>query len=311
MSPSNAPTPFRPPRGRGVTAPRSPGTPLRQGDAALRIARLVAVAMILAALACGRPDSATLEENVRLQLSHEPPGSAPAGLPFLLGLRISATPPLDPGSAHLWWASDGGDWVRAALEPLAGTDRLEAELPAQPRGATVRYWFAVQSALGDTVRLPMPDPEPGAAGAADRDTYELLVRAPVAAWASGARGAGAAAGLLLVLTGAWAAWRRSREAAAGTRVAARTALAGVALFAVAGVGGAMAASHQATGNFVREVPPSWWVALLLWAATLPVLLRLERAPAETGRGRRALVVLAIALASAGGVAVAVGLARLL
>ncbi len=288
---------------------------------------------------CGGRERAALHRDVRLEIAHDPPVSAPAGEPLLLGLAVTADPPLAPGSAHLWYDAGGG-WVRSQLEPLAGTDRLEAHLPALPRGRTVRYYFTVRSPLGETMRLPRggvrspTEPAgrggeapraPAASGAAEssaapagdgspthetRDVYELLIRAPVAGWAAWMRGGGAALALLLVLAGAGlsARWRPAEPP--GRPAGVTLEALGVAVFALALVGAAIA-SFQATGNPLRDVAPGWWVAGAAWLPILALARALRRSPAGSARRARRLAVLAAILAVPGAVALLVGLAGLL
>jgi hypothetical protein len=266
---------------------------------------------LLLSAACTRPDTASLEQDVRLDVSHQPPGSAPAGEPFLLGVRLSSTPPLAPGSAHVWFNAEG-EWVRLPLEPLPGTDRFEAELPPQPRGRVLRYYFTVQGPLEETVRLPEAGPAAAAAGAAGPETYALRVRAPVAPWAAWLRGGGAALALLLVAGGTLAARRREGETAGRRGASLALAGLGVAVFALLALGGALAASFQATGSPLREVPPAWWIALVLWLPLLLVAWRARRRPpgAEVP-ARRGLALWMRALAVLGALAALVGVRDLL
>ena len=285
---------------------------MRPGNDRWRRSGLAIQALLLGAAAllpasCGGPDRASVSRDVRLEVSHDPPGSGPPGEPVLLDVRLSSNPPLPPGSAHLWYASDG-EWLRQALTPLAGTDRFEAQLPPQPRGRQIRYYFTVRSPLGETVRLP-EDGTQADGGARGRTTYTLHVRAPVAPWAAWLRGLGAAVALGLVLLGGWLTLRRrATTPEAAPRFASALGAAGVVLFAAALVGAA-AASLQATGDPLREVPGAWWIGLLLWLP-LPLLARAARRKPAAGGRRRALTLVVPLLATAGALAVLAGLARL-
>jgi hypothetical protein len=292
---------------------------------------LAASAALVLAAGCGG-ETATFHRDVRLELAHDPPGAAPAGAPLLLGLRVSADPPLQPGSAHLWY-DVGAGWERIPLEPLPGTDRWEARVPPQSRGRTVRYFFAVKTPLGETVRLPerrppspaeasrpevRPESAPGAVSGtppetpatAARDVYELSIRAPILPWAAWLRGAGALVALLLVAGGATLAARWRPFDTPGRSAGVILAAGGAALF-VAAMAGAVIASFQATGNALRDVPGGWWVALAAWLPILVVARVLGRRPAGSAKRARRLALLAAVLGVAGAVGLLLGLGRLL
>jgi cytochrome bd-type quinol oxidase subunit 2 len=115
-----------------------------------------------------------------------------------------------------------------------------------------------------------------------------VARAPVAPWAAWLRGGGAAVATLLVVGGALLALRestsgRGRAARAWLRVAAT----GTVLFAIAVLVGGLAASWQATGDLLRDVPPAWWLALLLWLPLLVLALRTRAARALPAPGESA------------------------
>ncbi len=256
---------------------------------------------------CGGADRASLEKDVRLEIAHDPPGNAPAGEPFLLGMRISATPPLGPGSAHVWYETLDAGWSRLELTGLAGTDRLEAEIPPQPRGTTLRYYFTVRSALGEMVRLPSEQPSEGASALAP-PAYEIEARAPVASWAMWLRTGGAALALALVVLGGVLSSRRMRRTSESAALSPGVALValGLVVFAVA-LGGAVVASWQATGDALRDVPGTWWIALLLWSFLMAATRRSREAGAE---GTPWLARLVLLLTGAGGLAVLAGLTGL-
>ncbi|HEY7530321.1 MAG TPA: hypothetical protein VIC56_06560 [Gemmatimonadota bacterium] len=293
-------------------------------------ARPASLALTLALSACG-PDRATVEEDVRLEVSHEPPAGLVAGDSIRLDLRVSASPPLPAGAAHVWYSADG-DPARVVLTPLAGTDRLRAILPPPGRGTVLRYRFTVASPLGDEVRLPAGPPapagEPGetppVAGAAPRGPaalphYELVARAPIEPWAAWLRGGGAALGTFLVLAGALLALRDSAAGRGrGARGWLRAAAVGVVLFAAAVLVGATAASWQATGDLLRDVPLAWWVALLLWLPVVVLAWRVRpphalpapgEEPPQGPPGRRTATA-AATLAAAGALAALLGLGSL-
>ncbi len=282
-------------------------------------AACVGLTLLAAAAGCGGRERASLSRAVRLEIAHEPPLTAPVGQPLLLGLTAEADPPLAPGSAHLWYEAGAG-WVRAELEPLPGTDRLEARLPTQPRGRTIRYYFTVRSPLGEIVRLPRgATSEPNGAadsGAASEvlrlaaGVYELTVRAPVAGWASWLRAAGAALALLLILGGAALAARCRPGEPPGRPAGVALEAFGVMVFALA-LAGAVIVSFQATGSPIHDVPPAWWIAMAAWLPILIVARAVRRpAPGSAPRTRR-LALLAAILAAPGAVAFLVGLGRFL
>jgi hypothetical protein len=259
---------------------------------------------------CGTRERASLHREVRLEMAHDPPDSAPAGEPLALGLDVTADPPLAPGSAHLWYDAGGG-WVKAQLEPLAGTDQLAAEVPAQARGRRIRYYFTVQSPLGETMRLPLK--RTGVAGSPatpTNDVYEILVRAPVPDWAVWIRGGGAVLALLFALAGGMRAARWRPAEPLGRPAGMVLQSIGVVAFAVA-LAGAAIASFQATGNPLRDVPAEWWAAGAAWLPILAVARSARRSPTGSAKRARRMALLAAILALTGAVALLLGLARLL
>ena len=294
----------------------------------LRAVRLVAgVALGSLGAGCGGRERATLHRDVRLEIAHDPPLYAPADAPFVLGISVTADPPLAPGSAHLWY-DGGGGWVRSQLEASAGTDRMEAQVPAFPRGG--KSGGAASAAAGGRASGPVGSaaestavvgvessaaavesfttpPVGGSPADAAADVYRLLVRAPVAEWASWLRNGGAALALLLVLAGAALAVRWRPAEPPGRPAGVTLEVLGVVAFALALVG-AVCASFQATGNPLRDVQTGWWVAGLVWLPILAVARALRRSTGGSARRARRLAVLAAILAVPGAVALLVGLA---
>ena len=73
------------------------------------------------------------------------------GQPFAFEVTIvEIDGPLDPGSAELFFAVDGGAFQAAALTPLGG-DRFEAVLPATDCGQTVAYYVRATSDGRETI----------------------------------------------------------------------------------------------------------------------------------------------------------------
>jgi hypothetical protein len=278
---------------------------------------------LLVAAACG-PDRASVEEDVRVDVSHDPPARLAAGDSVRLDLRVAASPPLAEGAAHVWHSTDG-DAARTVLAPLGGTDRLRAVLPPLPRGTVLRYRFTIATALGEEVRLPAGpaapagDPRAAPPAAGGFPHYELVARAPVAPWAAWLRGGGAALATLLVVAGSLLALRESAGGRGrGARAWLRIAAAGVVLFAAAVLVGAVAASLQATGDLLHDVPPAWWAALLLWLPVFAVAWKARPArplpapgegPAPGPPGRRTATAVAV-LAVGGALAALLGLGGL-
>lgn len=73
------------------------------------------------------------------------------GQPFAFEVTIvEIDGPLDPDSAELFFAVDGGDFQVAALTPLGG-DRFEAVLPATDCGQTIAYYVRATSDGRETI----------------------------------------------------------------------------------------------------------------------------------------------------------------
>jgi hypothetical protein len=90
------------------------------------------------------------------------------------------------------------------------------------------------------------------------------------------------------------------------------------LFAAAVLVGAVAASLQATGDLLHDVPPAWWAALLLWLPVFAVAWKARPArplpapgegPAPGPPGRRTATAVAV-LAVGGALAALLGLGGL-
>jgi serine protease AprX len=77
---------------------------------------------------------------------------------ILLTARITSENSLNPDSLFLFWRTDTlSPFVEENLQPL-DSNQYQAQIPAQPSGTTIFYYFSAQDSLGNVVSLPLGAP---------------------------------------------------------------------------------------------------------------------------------------------------------
>jgi serine protease AprX len=94
-----------------------------------------------------------------LTIIHEPSLSISDTLSSIpLTATITSENNLNPDSLFLFWRTDTLlSFVRENLEPI-GANQYQADIPAQPSGTTIFYYFSAQDSLGNSVTLPLGAP---------------------------------------------------------------------------------------------------------------------------------------------------------
>jgi hypothetical protein len=94
-----------------------------------------------------------------LAISHVPPLFSSDTLnPYVMSATITQGNGLLEDSLFLFWRSDTlAPFVKATLQPL-GSDRYEAEIPAQSAGSIVQYYLSAQDSFYNVVNYPLGAP---------------------------------------------------------------------------------------------------------------------------------------------------------
>ena len=92
-----------------------------------------------------------------VQLMHEAVGLHPANVDIPMGLDIINVAPqctdVEIEAAELWYSTDQGEsWQTVALR--GDEERLEAQIPPQPNGTVVSYYFTIQTGESRTSQAP-------------------------------------------------------------------------------------------------------------------------------------------------------------
>ena len=77
---------------------------------------------------------------------------------ILLTARITSENSLNPDSLFLFWRTDTlSSFFEETLQPL-DSNQYQVQIPAQPSGITIFYYFSAQDSLGNIVSLPLGAP---------------------------------------------------------------------------------------------------------------------------------------------------------
>ena len=77
---------------------------------------------------------------------------------ILLTAKITSENNLNPDSLFLFWRSDTlSPFFEEILQPI-DSNQYQAQIPAQPSGTTIFYYFSAQDSSGNIVRLPLGAP---------------------------------------------------------------------------------------------------------------------------------------------------------
>jgi hypothetical protein len=106
-----------------------------------------------------------------IQFDHDPLQSAPEQTPIEISSGISADSEFSEGFPQLYYRANGALWLAIEMTDT-GNDIFVAEIPGQPPGSIVDYYFRAEQVAGCPRTYPMPnqfftltvegDPEPTA-----------------------------------------------------------------------------------------------------------------------------------------------------